>query len=290
MTQKKKRSWSDLRDRLLSAIVLIPIVALIIYLGGMISFLLAAVMLILATREWEKMIGGNPNHWFSGSITALLVIACIAYPLYGLKVSAIFFALATLVAAIPFGSTKSYLWRAFGIGFFSIFGLALLMMRGLDSHSLSQILQPNLSPGPGVYLFLLSAVWMTDSGAYFLGRQIGGAKLNPEISPSKTWSGAIGGLCIGVLGATICWIFVSDSPFYYGTGIALVLSLITQFGDLAESAAKRFFAIKDTGEIIPGHGGLLDRIDGLTFAAIALCALGIARAGVHNVPAGILNW
>ena len=119
-------------------------------------------------------------------------------------------------------------------------------------------------------LFLLFIVWASDIGAYLLGRLAGGPKLAPAISPGKTWSGALGGLA----GALLVGLMAQSSG--KAAAVAVGLSVISQAGDLLESALKRYFGVKDSGRIIPGHGGLFDRLDGLLTAAPAACLLALA--------------
>ena len=144
--------------------------------------------------------------------------------------------------------------------------------------------------GIAVGVFLGAVIWLTDTGAFFTGRQVGGERLAPDISPSKTWSGAIGGLALGVTAGTMLWIVFTDSPWWIGLLISVALSILGQSGDLAESALKRRFRVKDSGDIIPGHGGLMDRLDSLTFGVLFLCALGLGHAGAGAVARGVLYW
>ena len=140
----------------------------------------------------------------------------------------------------------------------------------------------------GVYLG--TVVWMTDSAAFFTGRQIGGEKLAPDISPSKTWSGALGGLALGTGAGLIVWVLVTDSPWWIGLVLSAIISILGQLGDLSESAVKRHFRVKDSGDIIPGHGGLMDRLDSLTFGVIFVLLVGALHAGFGAVAEGLLYW
>ncbi|MEK9671607.1 MAG: phosphatidate cytidylyltransferase [Rhodospirillaceae bacterium] len=123
--------------------------------------------------------------------------------------------------------------------------------------------------GPfGLYL-LFTVTWVTDTGAYVIGRSVGGLKLAPRISPSKTLSGALGGLIFGVMAAILLWFLAGFAVDARLVVFAVVYSVACQIGDLVESAAKRHFGVKDSGNLIPGHGGILDRVDGLLGAAVA---------------------
>ncbi len=132
-------------------------------------------------------------------------------------------------------------------------------------------------------LFVLVVVWASDIGAYMVGRLVGGPKLAPMISPGKTWSGAVGGLVSAVLGsAVVANCVVAEFSAFHVIASAIVLGVISQSGDLLESGLKRHFGVKDSGRIIPGHGGLLDRLDALLAVApvAALLALTVGRGVV----------
>ena len=137
--------------------------------------------------------------------------------------------------------------------------------------------QPNF--GRETVIWIMICVWATDIGAYFVGSLAGGAKLAPGISPNKTWSGLIGGMCISAVASAACgWAFDLGDTFslaVVGVGVAAV----AQAGDLVESAAKRHAGVKDSGHLIPGHGGLLDRIDGLIAALVGVAVVRLAFGG-----------
>jgi phosphatidate cytidylyltransferase len=159
-----------------------------------------------------------------------------------------------------------------------LLGFGLLMLR--------------LSPEEGrqATFFLLAVVSGTDTGAYFAGRTIGGPKLWPAISPNKTWAGAVGGLAMGlVAGLAVAAVFaVPVGPPL--VAVAAVLSIAAQAGDLFESWVKRRFGAKDSGNIVPGHGGLMDRVDGLTFAAALAVLGGWLHGGAGDLAGGLLRW
>lgn len=143
--------------------------------------------------------------------------------------------------------------------------------------------------GFAALMFILLVVWMTDIGGYFAGRGIGGPKLWPRVSPKKTWAGAVGGVVLSLA--------VAAGFATFGVGrlvplllLAMVLTVLSQLGDLFESAVKRKFGVKDSSQIIPGHGGLLDRLDGFVFAVIAAAVIGLSRGGADGVGRGLMVW
>jgi phosphatidate cytidylyltransferase len=138
-------------------------------------------------------------------------------------------------------------------------------------------------------MLILLVVWVTDIGGYFAGRGIGGPKLWPRVSPKKTWAGAVGGVAASLL--------VAEAFVAFGLGetgptllLGAVLSIVSQLGDLFESAVKRRFGVKDSSHIIPGHGGLLDRLDGYVAAVVLAAIFGFLRGGVDGVGRGLMVW
>ena len=139
-------------------------------------------------------------------------------------------------------------------------------------------------------LFLFAIVWATDIFAYLVGRLMGGPLLWPDVSPKKTWAGAIGGLAGGVAaGAGVAYASIGMAPALAG-GLALVLSIVAQGGDLFESAVKRRFGAKDASSLIPGHGGLMDRLDGFIVAALVGVLIGALHQGMATPAHGLLIW
>jgi phosphatidate cytidylyltransferase len=138
-------------------------------------------------------------------------------------------------------------------------------------------------------MFVLLIVWVTDIGGYFAGRGFGGPKLWPSVSPKKTWAGAIGGFAASL---AVALGFVAFGLGKAGPMVLLgaVLSIASQLGDLFESAVKRRFGVKDSSHIIPGHGGLLDRLDGYVAAILVAAIFGVLRGGVDGVGRGLMVW
>jgi phosphatidate cytidylyltransferase len=138
-------------------------------------------------------------------------------------------------------------------------------------------------------MFVLLVVWVTDIGGYFAGRGLGGPKLWPRVSPKKTWAGAIGGLALSLV------IAAAFALLGFGRMLPLLLlgtalSVVSQLGDLFESAIKRRFGVKDSSQIIPGHGGLLDRLDGFVAAIVFAALIGFMRGGLDGVGRGFMVW
>jgi phosphatidate cytidylyltransferase len=176
------------------------------------------------------------------------------------------------------GKPGFWLWGLAGIAYAAGMYLAVQLLRGSAAFGLVAI------------LFLFAIVWATDICAYFAGRAIGGPRLAPRISPKKTWSGMIGGLVGGVLAGLILLAAMGRPVQPVHALVALALSLAAVGGDLFESAFKRRFQVKDSGSLIPGHGGFMDRLDGFVTAAILAAVLGIVRSGGGDAARGLLVW
>lgn len=274
--EPRRRAWADLGPRLASALVLIAITVGALYIG---SYFFAAVVGVAfggAYREWETMISRAPLTPPGIVLIGLVALSALGFPLWGAAGSGVVIALACVVALAMRG--EGAWWRVLGLVIYGIIIIAALALRG------------DTLAGVWAGLYLGTIVWMTDSAAFFTGRQIGGEKLAPDISPSKTWSGALGGLALGTGAGLLVWIAVTDSPWWIGLALSAVISILGQAGDLCESALKRFFRIKDSGDIIPGHGGLMDRLDSLTFGIVLVLFIGAANAGFDSVAEGLLYW
>ncbi len=266
---------SDLVRRAASAAVLAPIVLAAVWLGGLLFAALVAVVAAIVVLEWWAVTMPRRPGRAKGLDPAATIAAVSAgaAPLAMAASQPLFAALllitgAGLVALLHRNAVGRWLWPAVGIAYAGLPALALVGMRDLPG-------------GLWFVLALMIIVWTTDSVAYFGGRAIGGHKLWPSVSPGKTWSGAICGLAGGVSAGGIV-AAVAGGNVVAALVVAAVLSIVSQFGDLAESAIKRRFGVKDAGKLIPGHGGVMDRVDGLLAAALAgglLClAFGAAPA------------
>jgi phosphatidate cytidylyltransferase len=191
-------------------------------------------------------------------------------------------ALPALVVAVSgaaiVGSVYRSGWLAAGVIYAASLGMALVLLRD--------------DPGLGLtaVAFVLVSVWASDTGAYIAGRTLGGPKLWPRVSPNKTWSGFIGGTLAGVVAGLLVAVIGGVPVTLILAVIALALAVASAGGDLFESALKRRFGVKDSSAIIPGHGGLMDRVDGLTTASILAAIVGLAHSGPDRMGEGLLLW
>ena len=188
-----RRSWTDLGPRVVSAAVLLIITMVSLYIG---SYLFAAVVGAVFAgcyREWERMVTLRPLSMVGGALIALLAVAALVFPWLGVAASALVVVVAAVVAG--FGTPGTRGWRIGGVLFYGAVIIITMAMRGPSSW----LDWGSFDTGFWAGVFLGLVIFATDTGAYFMGRQIGGEKLAPDISPGKTWSGAIGGLAIGTL-------------------------------------------------------------------------------------------
>jgi len=269
-------AYRDLLPRVISGAVL-AIGALVLTYWGLMAFalLILAVSLILCW-EWGGVIRGKGLDLIlaihGGAVGLAIVLAGMGLPALGILALAIG---ALAIIGLQFGNNARL--SALGVFYVGLPAVALLWFRGDARHGFAAV------------VFLFAAVWATDIGAYAAGRAIGGPKLWPAVSPKKTWSGLIGGVLAGALAGTFCAIFLADAPAALAAVTATVLAVISQCGDMAESALKRGFDVKDSSGLIPGHGGFMDRVDGL-IAAVTAAAI-FAMAGNIAAPAkALLFW
>jgi phosphatidate cytidylyltransferase len=259
-----------------SAVVLVAVVLVSLWLGGYVFAIVVGGVFAGCYREWETMVTLRPLTIPGMALIGMVFLSALAFPAYGAAATLGVVVLAAMAALVFEGEGAG--WRAAGLILFGILLVCALSIRGAGTDGIL------------AGLFLGVSVWFTDTGAFFVGRQLGGEKLAPDISPGKTRSGAIGGFVVAVVIATLVWHFITPAPLWIGALLAGICSILAQLGDLAESALKRRFRIKDSGDIIPGHGGMMDRLDSLTFALIFLFLIGLLHGGADHIAAGILNW
>jgi phosphatidate cytidylyltransferase len=253
-----------LSQRVKAALIFVPLVLTLIYIGGWVFNLFIAVVLLLAAYEFIQLftrIGYKPSFLAASAVILLIVIQRW---FFGEKYSGVFLTLlltlVIIVALIAYErgekdpAINMAIHLAVGV-YLGWVGSFFILLRAMPE-------------GLGWLLTTLPATWIADSGAYFIGRWIGKQKMAPRLSPGKTWAGLLGGIITGSLSGILLlllWRAVGflavDTPLWQGLVVGIVVSCLSPLGDLFISLFKRTANVKDTGNLIPGHGGVLDRID-----------------------------
>jgi len=266
----------NLMLRVVSSAVLAPIAIAAAYLGGWIFAIFWTAAAIAVWWEWTRLV--HPAGHLGALVTGVCTLIIQSFLLMNDRedVAIMIAGLGGLAAAII--APRNPVWTAIGVVYASILIIAPIVIRSDDRVGFFAI------------VFVFATVWATDIVAYFTGRAIGGPKLAPTISPNKTWSGAIGGT-IGAIAAGAAVAAPSNiQAFLLAALIAIALSVMSQAGDLFESRMKRLFNVKDSGGLIPGHGGAMDRLDGFVAAVLAALLIGAARAGWNSPAQGLIGW
>jgi phosphatidate cytidylyltransferase len=278
----------DLPRRVASALVLAPVVLLCTYLGGSPFLIVCALAACAVLWEWTSLVAGQADMrvLVPGLAALLLATALVGESMPGAAIITIIVGAAIagvtgamLRANVADGSQAwRFLWMAGGAIYAGVTLLSPVLLRADPEFGLTAL------------LFLFAIVWATDICAYFVGRAVGGPLLWPRLSPKKTWSGAAGG-ALGGIAAGILVAYASGGLKLEMTGVlALLLSVVAQGGDLFESAVKRRFGAKDASGLIPGHGGVMDRLDGFLVAALVAVVIGILRQSMAAPAHGLLLW
>jgi phosphatidate cytidylyltransferase len=271
--------------RTASAAVLAPLAILVAFLGSWVFTAVFAISAAIVFWEWSVLVARAAGWHILGPGLAALFIAAILtqetmpYAAMGVVVLGAF-TVAAVSAALPAAhrSDVSSRWPAVGTIYAGIVLICPIVLRS----------DPAL--GVAAVLFLFATVWATDIFAYLVGRTLGGPLLWRRVSPKKTWAGAIGGLVGGIAaGSAVAYASAGTQPLVAGV-LALILSIAAQLGDLLESWVKRRFGAKDASTLIPGHGGVMDRVDGLMLAALAAVLIGALRMGMAASARGLLLW
>jgi phosphatidate cytidylyltransferase len=260
-----------------SALVMIPLAIGTAYLGGLPFAIFWSLAAIGILWEWGSLVAGAERSRviLGGEAAIIVALALVAFARSPEAVGVLVLgAIAVAMIAPP----ERRGWAAAGVPYAGAVGVAAIVLRA-DGED-----------GWVAMIFLFAIVWATDIAAYFVGRLVGGPKLMPRVSPKKTWSGALGGLLAAVLAALAVAATV-DLPSLVPVGLlAVALSVLAQGGDLFESFVKRRFEAKDSSHLIPGHGGLMDRLDGFVCAATAAALIGVVRGGFAAPAHGLLVW
>jgi phosphatidate cytidylyltransferase len=252
-------------------LVLVPIALAIVVAGGWIYALFVGVLAVLMALEWLRLSEarfGARYARFAGGVAlgvglAATVLAVLGRPREAVACVALGMVLAGVLARVR---GVAAVWATIGVVLIGVPTVALIWLRSV----------PEL--GLNLLLWLLIVVWATDTAAYVVGRRVGGPRLAPSISPGKTWSGLGGGVIGASLASVIAAWALGSERLVHAAGLGAVFAVLAQLGDLAESALKRRAGVKDSGALIPGHGGVLDRVDGLLLTAPALALLVGAKA------------
>jgi phosphatidate cytidylyltransferase len=265
----------NLLMRVAAALVLAPAALAIAYAGGWLWTSLVTLAAIGLYVEWLMIVGAARERRVvaAGGVALAIAGLCLAAG----RIDASLVALVLGLAAVALLSPERRHWTAAGFLYAAAAEVASVLVR-LDQ-----------TEGFGALILILLVVWATDIGGYFAGRGIGGPKLWPRVSPKKTWAGALGGFAASLL---VAGGFVASGLGKTGPILLLgaVLSIASQLGDLFESAVKRGFGVKDSSHLIPGHGGLMDRLDGFVAAVVMAAIFGFLRGGVDGVGRGLMVW
>lgn len=261
--------------RIAAAAVLIPLAVAIAYAGGWLWTALVTLAAIGLFVEWLAIVGLAGATRVTVPGVAALAVAGLCFAIGRLDAALIVLSLG-FVAVVSIAPERRG-WAAAGFLYAAAAEIASVLVR-LDPVK-----------GFAALMFVLLIVWVTDSGGYFAGRGIGGPKLWPRVSPKKTWAGAAGGFAasLAVAAGFAAFDLGRVGPLLMLSG---ALSVVSQLGDLFESAVKRRFGVKDSGHIVPGHGGLMDRLDGFVAAVVVAALFGLLRGGADGVGRGLMVW
>jgi phosphatidate cytidylyltransferase len=282
-----KLGGGELVQRVLSALVLAPLAVGVAYLVGWPFVAFWGIAALTVLWEWTSLVAASERRAILMTGGASVLLAVILAGAAGqapedtqeVRLLAAITVLAMgMLAAAALASKERRMWAAAGVPYAGLLGVAPIVLRSDAQYGFLAI------------VILFAIVWATDIFAYFIGRAVGGPKLAPQMSPNKTWSGAVGGGAAAIAAVLTIAIMAGLAHVLALAVLALVLSIIAQAGDLFESAVKRRFGAKDASHLIPGHGGLMDRLDGFVVAAAVAALIGLAHSGVEAPARGLLVW
>jgi len=269
---------SAFRTRVVSALILAPVALIAAYLGRPVWDGLVAVMGAFMAWEWARLCGGGRlsrvgvvSMAITPAAVAVAALAGVIPALAGVVPALIIVGAGVVLVGLgaSLEGTRNPVWPAAGVAYVGLPCLAMAWLRAMPDDGLATL------------LWVLALVWATDTGAYVAGRGIGGPKLAPRISPNKTWAGLIGGMVAAAAVGLAAALLVADVSASIAIPVGAALAVVEQAGDLFESAVKRHFGVKDSSRLIPGHGGVLDRVDGLLAVSLAVAAL--SGAAGHTI-------
>lgn len=267
----------ELAKRAAASVVLIPLALVFAYVGGWAFAAFWAVAAVGVLWEWKSLAGRSERQVVlllgSFAIVAAAALTVLSRPGLALAVVAI----GALGCAIA-SSRQNRIWMGAGLVYAAAVVFPVVLLRSDSEFGFAGV------------IFIFAIVWSTDIVAYFVGRAVGGPKLLPRYSPKKTWSGGVGGLIAAILAGILVARYFGIAGILPVAMVAGMLSIAAQSGDFFESAIKRRFGAKDASQIIPGHGGLMDRLDGFIAAATLAAAFGAVRGGAGGTVSGLLIW
>ena len=272
-------------QRVASALVLGPVAILVAYFGGWVFVGACAIVAGFVLWEWTLLVSGSADlRILTPGLTALLMaVVLIRDGEPAVAIGAI------AIGALLTGGIVAVRPRVDQAGNLALWAAAGVIYAGVAFIG-PAVLRSDPEKGFAALVFLFATVWATDIFAYLVGRSVGGPLLWPRLSPKKTWAGAVGGLAGGVAaGSLVAYASAGTNPIVAGF-LALVLSIAAQVGDLFESSVKRRFGAKDAGVLIPGHGGMMDRVDGFLVAALLAVVIGALHLGMAASARGLLVW
>jgi len=267
----------NLAIRIASSLILIPVAIGAAYLGGLAFTMFWMIAAGCVLWEWDTLVCARDKNPVL-TIGSVAIAGAALLLMRGRTVTAFALVMLGMFGVATLAPKARRVWCIIGLLYASALLIAPVLLRRDAAFGFLAL------------MFLFMIVWLTDVVAYFCGRALGGPKLLPSVSPNKTWSGAIGGTAAGLIGGV-------GAAWYGGVGnlpaigaVAMLLSAVSQAGDLFESAIKRRFHAKDASNLIPGHGGVMDRVDGFVFAAVVAAAIGMLRGGFDHAAMGLLVW
>jgi phosphatidate cytidylyltransferase len=274
MSNPQAAKWADLAVRSISAIVLIPFVLVDIWLGGIWFEVFVGALGVMVALEYTTIAHAGDTRQFALHVLAAL---CAAFMLHEVRAVNIVWVIAVLaIISIALSGRALSGWKIGGVFYVALPILALVVLRD------------DLQWGTYAIIWCAVIVWSADTLAYFAGRIVGGPKLVPVLSPKKTWAG-LGGAIAGSALASGIFAGVLNLGFWPLVPLAALFAVVEQGGDILESALKRAHGVKDSGDLIPGHGGVLDRVDGLMAVVLAASLVGYLH-NAQSAAEGLLHW
>ncbi|MDB5416932.1 MAG: hypothetical protein JWP86_1187 [Phenylobacterium sp.] len=266
LPQARRFDWSNLALRVASAVVLVPAALFAAWHGGWLFLLVISVGTALLSIEWGGMSAPRAPVRVAAAVTAAVLVAVFLAHLGYFKSAWLAVPLGALAAAlVARGVAERAVDAGYGVLYIAPAAVCLVWLRSTNQ-------------GHWWTLMLFACTWSADIGAFAVGSVLKGPKLWPRFSPNKTWSGFIGGLAAASGAASLmAGLSVFRLDVRAAALVGLAVGLATMAGDLWESALKRRFGVKDSGDLIPGHGGLLDRVDGLMFAVVVMAGARLAN-------------